>query len=621
MIAGLVVAVAALLVAWAGFFFFRDNFSTHYAAKVVSAEAFRNGEIPWWNFYDSGGQPLAGNPNLLTFYPDNILYLFLPGHVAFNLHFLIHIIAGWVILRALCRARGVSDRSAMFAATVYALSGVVVSTTAFYNLITAVALIPLALLGVEQKSWRLLGMAFGLMLLAAEPVTLVAAALTVAICGGLPLWPQLLRAIPLAAAIGLPQIIAYLDIAADTERAVRFSARTVLTTSLTPLRVAELFLWPFSGFLNDTMAGEESLRLFSTLFVGVIAVPALFRRSRYNAAAVVLLLIAIGRYNPLIRWLAELESVRIMRFPEKFALPLVVVLVVSIAAYFERTRFKLVWAVVTIVPLLVVAWKTLPIDWYAPYDVPEVRQDPNAPGAGRIHVAQDMVLPGAPARVEYRRRAELYLPNFGSAAGVRYAVERSADGMHSLFSRIATERFGPAPLELKRRYIRIAGGITPGALPHAFIVPRTIPAHSLHEVVTALEKPDFDEHEVAVAPLKNFVSAPGRVVAYREQGQTIEIDVEAAGPVLLFVNQTYFKAWVARADGRTLKTVPLDLDRMGVLVPGSARITLTFGRYRAAVIAAWIVSSLLLLAVLAVEVRDRRTRQVERPADEEPLAV
>ena len=57
---------------------------------------FRAGQIPWWNFYDDGGQPLAGNPNSLTFYPDNFLYLLLPAHVAFNLHFLLHLAVAWL---------------------------------------------------------------------------------------------------------------------------------------------------------------------------------------------------------------------------------------------------------------------------------------------------------------------------------------------------------------------------------------------------------------------------------------------------------------------------------------------------------------------------------------------
>ncbi|HEY8132083.1 MAG TPA: hypothetical protein VII12_09335, partial [Thermoanaerobaculia bacterium] len=77
----LLLATAAGLIAVFGFFFFRDNFGTHYPVKTISARMLRAGEIPWWNFYDDGGQPLAGNPNSLTFYPDNFLYLLLPPHV------------------------------------------------------------------------------------------------------------------------------------------------------------------------------------------------------------------------------------------------------------------------------------------------------------------------------------------------------------------------------------------------------------------------------------------------------------------------------------------------------------------------------------------------------------
>src|SRR5713226_905759 len=120
----LAIAIAAALVLASvfGFFFYRDNFSTHYPIKVLSAQAFRSVEIPYWNFADAGGQPLAGNPNTLTFYPDNVLYLFLPAHVAFNLHFLVHLAAAFFIVRALTRSE--------FAASMYVVSGIAVSATA-----------------------------------------------------------------------------------------------------------------------------------------------------------------------------------------------------------------------------------------------------------------------------------------------------------------------------------------------------------------------------------------------------------------------------------------------------------------------------------------------------------
>src|SRR5690349_7289675 len=122
LVCALLLATAAAAVALFGFFYFRDNFATHYPIKVISAQIFRAGQIPWWNFYDGGGQPLAGNPNTLTFYPDNFLYVILPAHVAFNLHFLLHLAIAWFAMRALTRAVGVSGNAATFAATLYAMS-------------------------------------------------------------------------------------------------------------------------------------------------------------------------------------------------------------------------------------------------------------------------------------------------------------------------------------------------------------------------------------------------------------------------------------------------------------------------------------------------------------------
>src|SRR6185503_1635080 len=281
-VAAVALLVAAAVVAQFGFFFFRDNLSTHYPIKVVSAQVFRSGEIPYWNFADAGGQPLAGNPNTLTFYPDNILYLFLPAHVAFNLHFFLHLIAAFFIMRWLTR----SD----FGAAMYALSGIAISATAFYNLIVAVAMIPLAFLGAKQRSPFILGIAFGLLALAGEPVMIVGATISVAILAidviPIRIW---FVAVVIALVIASPQLIAYADIAREVERSVGMSATTVLNASLHPIRILEVFVGPILGVLNSPGGGEFRARLFSTIFLGFIAAPALLRRSRYTIVAAVML--------------------------------------------------------------------------------------------------------------------------------------------------------------------------------------------------------------------------------------------------------------------------------------------------------------------------------------------
>lgn len=608
--AAVLVTIAIVVASIAGFFFLRDNFITHYPMKVLTQRSFRAAEIPWWNFNDAGGQPLAGNPNALTFYPDSILYLFLPAHVAFNLHFLLHLVVAFFVMRALCRG-------SLFGATLWLASGIAISALCLYNLITAIALIPLALLGVERRSARLLGLAFGLMLLAAEPVTLISAAIAVAIVGTgrMPLRSVAL-AIVIAAVIGAPQLIAYAEIAGEIERIVPFNETRVLRDSLAPIRIVEIVLWPLQGFMVD--AGNPNNRLFSTVFLGLIVVPALFRRSRYTVAAGVLLFFALGEFNPIVRAIVgAVPSLRVMRYPEKFAIATEVALVVLAAEFFDRTRQKKLWAAITFIPLLYVGVRTIPIDWFAPY-----RVAPQPPV--RVQVWNAAPDPHLGARAMFRKRARDLEWMFGAIAGRRYALGRSPDGMHSALTRTAVERFGVVSQPLKRRYLRIAGCNVAGHLPDAMIVPRAIAAPNLAATIRAVEDPNFDEHQQAVAP-SAFVSAPGRVTSYRESGQTVRIGLEISGPVLLFVNQSFFDSWVGTAAGRELDTMPLDIDRLGVVVPaGVAEVELRFGRYRAVVDAAWI-ASLLLAAFLIVrqfvEERDRRAGEIERAGDQDrPLA-
>jgi hypothetical protein len=583
------IAAAIALASTYGFFFYRDNFSTHYPIKVLSAQAFRSGEIPYWNFADAGGQPLAGNPNALTFYPDNILYLVLPAHVAFNLHFWIHLAFAFLAMRALTR----SD----FAASVYVLSGVAVSATAFYNLIVAVAMIPLAFLGAGRKSWPMLGLSFGLLALAGEPVTIIGTTIAVAI---LAIDRMRIRdfaiAIVMAFVIASPQLIAYAEIASEVERSVAMSSRTVLNASLHPIRIVEVFGGPIIGVLNDPGGGPFRARLFSTIFLGLIAVPALFRRSRYAAVAAVMLFLALGRFNPIVAWLVDrVAAVRIVRFPEKFALPMIAALVVLVAMYFRETPWKRAWLLITIIPLILTAWRALPIDWFAPYRVPQTLL--SAPR--RVYVSSTIEAGAMPARTEYRLRASANEPLFGAVSGLRYVIDPSPEGMHSLRSRMVLER------SVKRqKYISIAAG-----LPDAFFPTRALAGRNIYEEASLTEA--FADQTTAVVP-RNIMLNSGRVLRYGEEGQRITIDVEASGPALLFVNQTYFSAWDC-----PFETVPVDVDRLGILVPrGVSHIELRFGRHRTAVAIAWIASSLLVLFCL-VQIRNRRSGEVKRPGDED----
>jgi hypothetical protein len=591
----LLLAVFGALLAWLGFFFFRDNFSTHYPIKVLSAAAFRAGEIPWWNFADGGGQPLAGNPNTLTFYPDNFLYLLLPAHVAFNLHFLLHLALGWLAMRALTRSS--------FGAWLWVLSGAAISALSFYNLITAIALVPLAFLGAERRSAMKLGLAFGLLALAGEPVTIAATAIAVLILvtrrredakmGFASFASSRLRvsivSFVFAAVIAAPQLISYAEIAPEVERARGYSAHTVLNASFDPRRLLEMIAGPFISI--------DTPHLFPSLLIGLIVIPALFRRSRYTLIAAVMLFFALGSFNPIVRWAVEsIDVLRIGRFPEKFALVLCAALVVLAAEYFRKSATPRIWTIVTFVPLLCWTIWMIPIDWFSPYRT-------LAQPTRRIFVPP---APGGQAidRDSYRERARRLEPLFGATAGLEYVLNRSGDGMHSLLSRIAAERF-EATRNLS--WLRIA--VAPPA-----IVPEAISAPSIPDAVNLIES-----GAPAVAP-RAFASAPdARVTRVTREGQQITIDVTSTGPSLLAVDQSYFRAWSARLGDRELDTLPVNLDRLGVIVPANGTVTLRFGRHHTLVVVAWVLSSLLLAALLVamrIEEVDRRSGEVERAGDD-----
>ncbi len=152
----------------------RDVFTTHLPMKAYGAAALAHGSIPAFNPTWALGQPFAGNPNALAFYPGNVLFLLLPFWSAFNAHYCLHWLLAFVAFRKLARELGQSELAATLAALTYAGSGYLLSCLSFYNLIAVAAWAPLVLWGLARGGRRGClwgGIACGMMLLAGEPVT------------------------------------------------------------------------------------------------------------------------------------------------------------------------------------------------------------------------------------------------------------------------------------------------------------------------------------------------------------------------------------------------------------------------------------------------------------------
>jgi hypothetical protein len=148
--AGLYVLPVVLLLAWVALplargtktLYMRDVLNAHLAMKWSEALALRQGYFPLLDPYRGGGQPLAGNPNAVPFYPTNVLLLWATPFWALNAHFWIHLLLAPFAFFWMARRWGLSRAAAWAAAVAYTLSGFYLSHLSFYNLIAGATLAP-----------------------------------------------------------------------------------------------------------------------------------------------------------------------------------------------------------------------------------------------------------------------------------------------------------------------------------------------------------------------------------------------------------------------------------------------------------------------------------------------
>ena len=157
LLAALYAALALPLVFGSQRLVLRDTLVTHRPLKAFGAQALARGEVPALNPTWALGQPFAGNPNALPYYPGNLLYLVAavrdgvpsplraprPDRLRWRC-------ASWRSNRARTRP------ARLLAGATYAGSGFVLSTWSFYNLLAVAAWAPLVLWGILAGTRRAL---------------------------------------------------------------------------------------------------------------------------------------------------------------------------------------------------------------------------------------------------------------------------------------------------------------------------------------------------------------------------------------------------------------------------------------------------------------------------------
>ena len=374
-------------------FYLRDLFSTHLPMKAAQAEAMRLGSLPLLNPYSGGGQPLAGNPNAVAFYPDNLLYLLGDGAEAtlwaLNAHLWLHWLLAIPAMFWLARALALARRAAWASAVSWATGGYFLSQLNFYNLIAGVAVTPAFLaawLGLrrtgERRYLAAVGVLWALLLTSGDPL-IAAMALAIALTASLfglgappssappparrtPLLAGALRhkgalfaALTLGTLLAAPQWVEFLRILPGSFRALYgYSTASSLVASLDPRQLLDLLL-PLPFGLPDQLGVHafwgrriysDGLPFYWSLYPGLavlaLLVAGVGRGSSqdHNGASgmqcrlwlfVLLvggLFVSLGAHNPGSRWIFSLPF---LRYPIKFWLPSAMAMALLVGLGFE----------------------------------------------------------------------------------------------------------------------------------------------------------------------------------------------------------------------------------------------------------------------------------------------
>ncbi len=346
----------------------RDVLQVHLMLKVPLVRALQAGYFPLIDTFRMGGQALAGNPNALPFYPDNLLFLVAPVLWAFNAHFWIHLLLAPLAAYWMGREFGLPRPASWAVGVCYGASGYMLSQLNLYNLVACAALAPAlvaAVLRAAQGSRRgaaAAGLVWGLLLVAGDPSTALVAAFLAATALGVitGLWRHrrdllwLLGALSLGTLAALPQIVEFLRILPASFRG--YAGYATWRSSVGAWRLIHALDWiiPLAfGRIDRLGAGglwgadffAGKLPLFLSLYPGLLALALVAssgrprsRRAWWSWGMVGSgLFLAWGGYNPLGAWIFELPGAAAFRYPVKLW-PLVAVGAALLCGIgFERT--------------------------------------------------------------------------------------------------------------------------------------------------------------------------------------------------------------------------------------------------------------------------------------------
>jgi hypothetical protein len=643
-------------------FYVRDVLHDYLPSRAVLRAVVAQGEFPLWNRFFACGQPLAANPGFQAFYPGTWL-VFLPSFLfGFNLEIVLHIALAAIGMFLFLRSLPLRIESSLFGALAFALGGCVLSLTNLLPFLTSVAWWPLILLfarrvlrGGTRRDLAGLALTLAMLFLAAEQSVIVQTAILLAALLIIERQSKSLIKFVLACAIafgiGAVQLVPALDLMRDSSRALPLIYDDAVAWSMPLIRPVELFYPHAFGRVTDDglqfrgawRYNPARLPLIFRIYCGLLApllvIAGIARRVRgwIAAASLALLsyLLAIGGNGPLVPALYSAGVFRGIRYPEKFVLFGLFVLIVFAAIVLDRLdrRLIVVALVITLLDLGLHVQELaprMPRAFFAPPKIVAAMSNARFPRPGRIFNAAAWPVWGANAvklatgeRTYWSERA--ILPPFTSAL---YGLQSAMELDINLTNLRPTAAFVQSMWEARVR------GVPPGAalLPMTGIESIITPGHEGAELVDVIHVPTEGRYRFAGtlvriasrddfvrllttqrwSPHTAFVSFPpfmpeaGQVTGIEETANQAAIKVRTRGRGFLMIGVTPHRYWRAAIDGQPAKLEVTNIGFQGIIVPGGEHtITMT---YRNPVIIVSAIVSLLSLIVAVVSLVARSPR-------------
>jgi hypothetical protein len=118
--------------------------------RFLTAESFRNGQVPLWTNLLANGFPLLAEGQAGIFYPLNFLFIILPFSLAFNFSLILNFFLASLFIYLYCRILKISQFGSILAAVAFSFSGFFIFRIKHLNLINAAVWLPLEIYLVER---------------------------------------------------------------------------------------------------------------------------------------------------------------------------------------------------------------------------------------------------------------------------------------------------------------------------------------------------------------------------------------------------------------------------------------------------------------------------------------